>query len=90
MAKKEICIPIPRKQTPTEYNDLRPIWMSLLRSKILELIVLEAILNETKNNWKPNQHGGIKGSSTDHIQMEELIVTTYFHKQKNDLLTLWN
>ena len=61
---------IPKKQAPQEYNDLRPISMSPLWSKILESIVSELTLSETKNNWKQNQHGGIKGSSTDHILIE--------------------
>ena len=27
-------------------------------------------LQETEKNWKPNQHGGSKGSSTNHILVE--------------------
>ena len=44
--------------------------MSPLWSKILESIVSELTLQETKNNWKSNQHGGTKGSSTDHVLIE--------------------
>ena len=65
--KREIVIAIPKNQTPRDYNDLRPISMSPLWSKLLESIVSEITLQETKKNWKSNQHGGIKGSSTDHI-----------------------
>ena len=68
--KREIVIAIPKNQTPRDYNDLRPISMSPLWSKLLESIVSEITLQETKKNWKSNQHGGIKGSSTDHILVE--------------------
>ena len=68
--KKEIVVPIPKKQTPNEYNDLRPISMSPLWSKILESFISDLTLLETKNNWKNNQHGGLKGSSTDHVLIE--------------------
>ena len=44
---------------------MSPIW-----SKVLESIVSEITLQETKNNWKSNQHGGIKGSPTNHIIIE--------------------
>ena len=44
--------------------------MSPLWSKILESIVSEVTLKETKDNWKNNQHGGIRGSSTDHVLTE--------------------
>ena len=30
----------------------------------------EVTLEETKDNWKSNQHGGMKGSSTDHVLVE--------------------
>ena len=63
-------IPIPKTQTPKDFNDLRPISMSPLWSKILESIVSELTLKETSKNWKSNQHGGLKGSSTDHIIIE--------------------
>ena len=42
-----------------------PLW-----SKVLESVVSDLTLEETKNNWKVNQHGGIKGSSTDHVLIE--------------------
>ena len=44
--------------------------MSPLWSKILETIVAEQTIAESFNNWEPNQHGGVKGSSTDHIIVE--------------------
>ena len=58
--KREVVIAIPKTQTPKDFNDLRPISMSPLWSKILESIVAEATLKETKDNWKSNQHGGIR------------------------------
>ena len=30
----------------------------------------EVTLKETKDNWKNNQHGGTRGSSTDHVLVE--------------------
>ena len=30
----------------------------------------ELTLKETRQNWKSNQHGGMKGSSTDHVIIE--------------------
>ena len=68
--KREVVIAIPKTQTPKDFNDLKPISMSPLWSKILESIVAEAKLKKTKDNWKSNQHGGIKGSSTDHVLVE--------------------
>ena len=68
--KNETVIPIPKTQTPTSYNDIRPISMSPLWSKILETIVADQTIAETFNNWQRNQHGGIKGSSTDHVIVE--------------------
>ena len=44
--------------------------MSLLWSKVLESLVSEVTLQETRNNWKSNQHGGTKCSSTDHVIIE--------------------
>ena len=44
--------------------------MSPLWSKILETIVAEFTVEETANNWKPNQHGGVKGSWTNHVLVE--------------------
>ena len=44
--------------------------MSPLWSKILESIVSELTLKETSQYWKGNQHGGTKGSSTDHVLIE--------------------
>ena len=66
----ETVIPIPKKQTPNSDNDLRPISMSPLWSKILESVVSDLTIQETRKNWKQNQHGGIKGSATDHVLIE--------------------
>ena len=68
--KNETVVPIPKVQTPLSFNDLRPISMSPLWSKLLETIVSELTLEETAKNWLPNQHGGVKGSSTDHVLVE--------------------
>ena len=68
--KREVVLAIPKAQAPKDYNDLRPISMSPLWSKILESIVSDLTLEETKANWKANQHRGIKGSSTDHVLIE--------------------
>ena len=76
--KREVVIPIPKTQTPKNYNDLRPISMSPLWSKILESIVSELTLQETKNNWKSNQHGGMKGSSTDPVSYTHLTLPTIY------------
>ena len=61
---------IPKVQTPTSYNDLRPISMSTLWSKVLESIVSELTIKETGDYWKTNQFGRIKGSSTEHVLIE--------------------
>ena len=55
--KMETVIPIPKKQTPNSDNDLRPISMSPLWSKILESVVSDLTIQETRKNWKQNQHG---------------------------------
>ena len=68
--KSEVVVPIPKIPTPTGYNNLRPISMSPLWSKLLETIVAEITINETGKNWKENQHGGVKGSSIDHVLVE--------------------
>ena len=41
--------------------------MTTLWSKILESLVARFTLDETSHNWKPDQFGGRKGSSTDHV-----------------------
>ena len=65
--KMETVIPIPKTILPGSFDDIRPISMTMLWSKILESYVATFILEQTKNNWKPNQYGGKKGSSTDHV-----------------------
>ena len=62
--------PVLKKQTPTSYNDLRPISMSTLWSKILETFIGEFTMHETRDHWKGTQHGGLKGSSTEHVLIE--------------------
>ena len=68
--KMETLVAIPKTQTPTSYNDLRPISMSTLWSKILESFVADFTLHETRDYWKGTQHGGLKGSSTELVLIE--------------------
>ena len=70
-------VPIPKISTPLTVNDIRPISMTPLWSKLLESYIASYTLVETRQNWKSNQHGGRKGSSTDHvlIQMWDTILT---------------
>ena len=35
-----------------------------------ETFVAQLTLEETKSNWKENQHGGVSGSSIDHVLIE--------------------
>ena len=41
--------------------------MSTLWSKVMESYTASYTLIETKKHWSKNQHGGKKGSSTDHL-----------------------
>ena len=74
-AAKALAIPltaisIPKVPTPADYNDIRPISMTTLWSKLLESFVASFTLIETGHNWKGNHHGGRKGSSTDHVLVQ--------------------
>ena len=66
----ETLVAIPKVQTPTSFNELRSISMSTLWSKLLETFVTDFTMKETKNQWKKSQHGGQKGSSTEHVLIE--------------------
>ena len=68
--KLETVVPIPKVPTPDDVNDIRPISMTPLWSKVMESYVAGFTLLETRQNWKPNQHGGRSGSSTDHVLIE--------------------
>ena len=68
--KHETVVPIPKVPTPADLNDIRPISMTTLWSKLLETFVACYTLHETKKNWKSNQHGGRTGSSTDHVLVQ--------------------
>ena len=68
--KTETVIPIPKTISPGTFDDIRPISMTTLWSKILESYVATFTLDETKDNWKNNQYGGRKGASTDHVLVE--------------------
>ena len=65
--KVETVIPIPKTISPGGMDDLRPISMTTLWSKLLESFVATFTLDESKNNWKKSQFGGRKGASTDHV-----------------------
>ena len=53
--------------SPGSFDDIRPISMTTLWLKILETLVARFTLDETSKNWKQDQFGGRKGSSTDHV-----------------------
>ena len=63
--KLETVVPIPKVPTPDGLNDIQPISMTPLWSKLMESYIASYTLIETKQNWRNNQHGGRKGSSTD-------------------------
>ena len=65
--KVETILPIPKTISPGTFDDIRPMSMTTLWSKILESYVSTFTLDETKNNWKNNQYGGRKVASTDHV-----------------------
>ena len=65
--KVETIIPIPKTISPGSFDDIRPISMTTLWSKILESYVSKFTLDETMGNWKKNQYGVKKGASTDHV-----------------------
>ena len=65
--KTETIIPIPKTLSPGSFNDIRPISMTTLWSKILESYVATFTLQESGKNWKNSQFGGRKGTSTDHV-----------------------
>ena len=84
-ARNSGIIAIPKTQTPTSFNELRPISMSTLWSKLLESFVAEFTISETKSHWKGTQHGGLKGSSTEHVLIETWdSVRTYKQSSKSD------
>ena len=60
-------VPIPKIPSPIGFNDLRPISMSTLWSKLMESYVVSYTMLETSNHWKNNQCGGKRGSSTDYV-----------------------
>ena len=43
--KRKVVVPIPKVQAPTNYKDLRPVSMSPLWSKLLEIIVYSSRTN---------------------------------------------
>ena len=65
--KTETVIPILKSISPGSFDDIHPISMTTLWSKILESYVATFTLEETQSNWKNNQYGGRKESSPDHV-----------------------
>ena len=65
--KTETIIPIPKTLTLGGFDDIRPISMTTLWSKILESYVAKFTVDETSKNWKNNQYGSRKGASADHV-----------------------
>ena len=68
--KVETIVAIPKTLSPGSFDELRPISMTTLWSKILETMIAEYTLAETFDNWNKTQHGGRKGSSTDHVLID--------------------
>ena len=68
--KSETIIPIPKTLSPGGFDDIRPISMTTLWSKMLESLVAGFTLEESAGKWKRDQFGGRKGSSTDHVLVE--------------------
>lgn len=65
--KVETVIPIPKTISPGDFDDIRPISMTTLWSKVMETYVATFTIEETALNWNKDQYGGRKGSSTDHV-----------------------
>ena len=63
--KREFVTPIPKKSTPETQNDLRNISCTALVSKVYKSYVLQWLKEEV--SVKPNQFGGEKGCSVDHL-----------------------
>jgi hypothetical protein len=63
--KREYVTPIPKKTIPETMDDLRNISCTALVSKVYESYVLEWLKEEV--TLKPNQFGGVKGSSVEHL-----------------------
>ena len=68
--KIETIVPIPKTISPGSLDDIRPISMTTLWSKMLETYLARFTMEETKDNWSHNQYGGRKGASTDHVLIE--------------------
>ena len=62
--KREYVTPIPKVTSPSSYNELRNISCTTVFSKVLEYFVLKRAKEEVAP--RPNQFGGIAGSSTSH------------------------
>ena len=63
--KKEFVTVIPKKTNPRSLGDLRNISCTMLASKMYESYILDWLKEEV--SLRPNQYGGIKGLSTEHV-----------------------
>ena len=59
---------IPKKSLPSSFSDLRNISCTAFFSKVMETFVLQWAMEEV--GLKPNQFGGVKGCSTNHLLLE--------------------
>ena len=66
----ETVVPIPKTLSSCGLEGIRPISLTTLWSKILESYLAKFTIDETGKNWKNNQYGGRKDSSTDHLLAE--------------------
>ena len=66
--KTETTVVIPKVNNPESLADCRNISCTAFLSKVLESIVLEDLRNELQPD--PEQYGGLKGSSVDHLLVD--------------------
>lgn len=90
--KEALVVPIPKTSNPTSYNELRPISLLTILSKILEKIVYDQI-NDYLSNTKllpKHQSGFRKGHSTASalMNMSDNIITALDKKQATALVLL--
>ena len=68
--KKATTIPIPKIKTPVSLDNLRPISLTPIPSKILERIIATEVWKSLSPKLDPRQYGNIKGSSTVHYLVD--------------------
>ena len=89
--KHATVIPIPKKSTCTTVNDLRPISLTPILSKMLERIILNLNINLFTNNYGNNQYAYRSESSTTAAVVrlhnditEQLDYTDTLYKKKRE------